>query len=274
VPNRIGGGDVTTSEPAGEKSANGLVKSADRVLLLLEYLSQTGQASFARIVRDLNLPTSSTYQLLQTAMTRGFIEMDETTRHFRLGFRVWEVAQSLAMAGDLVALAQPLMDELVRTTTETVQLAKLDGLENVYLAISESPHPMKLVSSVGARLPAHTTGVGKALLASLPEAALNSLLDGKDLESFTPRTITDHAALRRELQRIRSQGYAEDREEYIVGCRCVAIPILDATGTTLAAMSVSIPTPRYNRTIARRARESLAATVTRLERRARGLSAN
>jgi DNA-binding IclR family transcriptional regulator len=258
---------MTSNEPKDDKSVNGLVKSADRVLLLLEYLAKVGEATFASIVRDLDLPNSSTYQLLQTALRRDFIELDEGTRQFRLGFRLWEVAQSYAVAGDLVAIAQPLMDELVGITTETVQLARLDGLENVYLAISESPHPMKLVSSVGSRLPAHTTGVGKMLLADLPESTLSAILEGAVLASFTARTITDPTALRRELQRIRAHGYSEDKEEYIVGCRCVALPIRDATGSTVAAMSVSIPTPRYSKTIARTAREALAATVARLEQR-------
>ena len=94
----------------------------------------------------------------QTILSRGFIELDPSTRMFRLGFRLWEVAQSYAMTDDVVSLAQPLMDELTAVTTETVQLAGLEGLDNVYLAISESPHPMKLVSSVGKRLPAQPPG--------------------------------------------------------------------------------------------------------------------
>ena len=144
---------------------SGAVKSADRVLTLLEYLAEVKHAPFAAIVRDLGLPNSSCHQLLQTVTARGFIEFDEATRTFRLGSRLWEVAQSYTMAEDLAAIAQPLMDDLRDHTTETVQLARLDGLENVYLAISESPHPMKLVSAVGSRLSAHATGLGKVLLA-------------------------------------------------------------------------------------------------------------
>ena len=124
-------------------------------------------------------------------MWRGFIELDPSTRLFRLGFRLWEVAQSYAMTDDLVSLAQPLMDQLTTTTTETVQLARLEGLDNVYLAISESPHPMKLVSSVGKRLPAHATGLGKALLAGLDDDELARRLSGVTLARFTERTITD-----------------------------------------------------------------------------------
>lgn len=235
--------------------------------MLLEHLARAGPSTFGAITKELGFPGSSTHQLLQTMVGRGFIEFDPLTRTFRLGLRLWEVAQAYSGSEDLVALAQPLMDELVGETTETVQLARLDGLDNVYLAISESPHPMKLVSSVGARLPAHTTGVGKALLAQVAPDTLDTLLHGVQLRAFTPRTITDHEALRRELKRIRANGYAEDREEYLVGCRCVAMPIRNRSGVTLAAMSVSIPTPRFNRTVAANARDALAKTVKKLERR-------
>ena len=243
----------------------GPVKSADRVLLLLEYLAQVGEATFASIASDLELPSSSTHQLLQTALNRGFIELEESTRKFHLGFRLWEIAQSYPLAGNLLSFVQRLMDELVSTTTETVQLARLDGLDNVYLAISESPHPIKLVSSVGSRLPAHTTGLGKALLAGLPDTVLEELLDGAVLAAYTTRTITDVTVLRRELQRIRVRGYAEDNGEYVVGCRCIAMPIHNAAGKTVAAMSVSFPTPRYNKRVADNARAALAATIERLE---------
>jgi DNA-binding IclR family transcriptional regulator len=231
------------------------VKSADRVLAILEYLAKEGQASFAAIVRDLGLPLSSAHQLLQTILSRGFIELDPSTRLFRLGFRLWEVAQSYAMTDDVVSLAQPLMDELTAVTTETVQLARLEGLDNVYLAISESPHPMKLVSSVGKRLPAHATGLGKVLLAGLDDDELDRRLSGVTLARFT------------ELKRVRSRGFGYDNEEYVIGCRCVAAPVRDAADRVIAAMSVSVPTPRFNQEVAQHIRTALKETVKHLEDR-------
>ncbi|RIQ30983.1 IclR family transcriptional regulator [Jiangella rhizosphaerae] len=245
--------------------ASPAVKSADRVLTILEYLADHRGATFAAIVRDLGLPNSSTHQLLRTIRQRGFVEFDEITREFKLGFRLWEVAQSYSSVQHLADIAQPFMDELTAVTKETVQLSRLDGLENVYLAISESPHPMKLVSSVGHRLPAHTTGLGKVLLAELPDAVLDERLDGATLQRFTENTITDPAQLRAELKRIREQGYGEDREEYVVGCRCIAMPIHDPSGTTIAAMSVSVPTPRFDQQLARQIHAALPDTIRQLE---------
>lgn len=254
---------ATDKNPAGA----GAVKSASRVLTLLEYLAEVKTASFGSIVQDLNLPNSSAHALLQTVLHQGFIEYEESTRNFRLGFRLWEVAQSYAMDGDLATLAQPLMDQLTATTMETVQLARLDGLENVYLAISESPHAMKLVSAVGMRLASHATGLGKVLLASLGDDELDRRLAGVELAEYTERTITDPRRLRVELARIRNRGYGEDNEEFVRGCRCIAMPIHDSRGDVVAALSVSVPTPRYNQKVARTIREALRATVSQLEQR-------
>ncbi len=260
---------AATKQQTDETSARA-VKSADRVLAILEYLARKGPASFGAVVRDLGLPLSSAHQLLQTILWRGFIELDENTRLFKLGFRLWEVAQAYAMTDDLVSLAQPLMDELTSVTTETVQLARLEGVDNVYLAISESPHPMKLVSSVGKRLPAHATGLGKVLLAGLNDEELDRRLNGVTLARFTERTITDRNVLVSELKRVRSRGFGYDNEEYLIGCRCVAAPVRGAGGDVVAAISVSVPTPRFNQEVAQHIRTALKDTVRRLERRMGG----
>ncbi len=252
---------------SGAVSSSSGVKSAERVLAILEYLATNREATFSSIARDLALPNSSAHELLRTLARRRFIEQDPLNRSFCLGIRVWEIAQGYTAASNLVALARPLMQDLTARTLETVQLACLDGLENVYLAISESPHPMKLVSKPGGRLPAHATGLGKVLLASLAEDDLLRRLDAVQLARFTERTIVDVDALRLELARIRARGFGEDNEEYVIGCRCLAMPIRGPELGVVAAMSVSVPTPRFNQAVARWVRKALAKTVAELESR-------
>jgi len=251
--------------PPGDLSP-GAVKSADRSFSILEYLATAKEATFVSIVRELGLPNSSGHQLLQTALNRGYIEFDEKRRMFRLGFRLWEIAQSYVPADDMVLLAQPFMDDLRDITKETVQLAQLDGLQTLYLALSESPHPMKLVSAVGARLAAHATGLGKVLLAALPDDELQRRLRGVKLARLTDHTITDHTQLQAELHRIRKRGYSEDNEEYVIGCRCTAVPIQTRGGTGMA-LSVTVPTARYDRAFARRIRQALIDCAAAIEHR-------
>lgn len=243
------------------------VKSADRVLAVLDLLAARGPSTFSAIVAALGLPNSSAHNLLQTMVRRDYLEFDAEARTYALGLRLWQVAQAYGGNRDLVEEARPLMQRVVEVTGETVQLARLDRIENVYLAIAESPHPMKLVSAVGSRLYAHATGLGKALLSDLPDAEVRQRLAGVTLPAFTSNTITEVDRLLVALAEVRARGYATDDEEYVVGCRCVAMPIRGASGSVVAAMSVSIPTPRYTPAIADQARVALAEAVATLEGR-------
>lgn len=146
---------------------------------------------------------------------------------------------------DIAELVVPIMDQIVAEVGETVQTARLDGVENVYIAISESPHPMRLASSVGLRLHAHATGLGKALLAQLEPAEARRRLDAaQPLPSFTDHTITDTDALMHKIDRVRHDGYALDEEEYLDGCRCVAVPFPSGHGGLVVAMSITAPSNR------------------------------
>ena len=152
-----------------DDGAGSLVKSADRVLLIFDLIASRGPLTFSEVVGALGLPASSTHNLLKTLVRREYLLLDPDHRRYHLGLRLWEVAQAYVKSDSLPRLAQPIMDRVVAQTGETVQLARLDGVENVYLAISESPQPMKLVSAVGKRLYAHATGLGKVMLAGLSQ---------------------------------------------------------------------------------------------------------
>jgi len=256
---------MTIESPTATLSSG--VKSADRLMLLLEYLASNGQMPFSSIVKDLDLPNSSAHQLLQTAIHRGFIELDPKARTYRLGLKILEIGQAYFRALDLPAIAQPYMDRLLLLLGETIQLAKLDGLDTIHIAVAKSDHAVKLITDVGMRRPAHATGLGKVLLASLPEEEVRARLRGAKLRAFSDHTITDHDELIEELRRVRERGYAEDREEFAVGCWCFAMPLRNETGQTVAAMSVSIPTPRLTEEIARTALVRLGEMARTIEAR-------
>jgi DNA-binding IclR family transcriptional regulator len=116
---------------------------------------------------------------------------------------------------------------LAQTVGETVRPARLDGIENVYIAISESPHPFRLASSVGMRLHSHATGLGKALLSQLDQDEVGRRLTSVVLPKFTERTVADPACLLEEIDLARRQGYSTDEGEYLPGTRCVAVPLFN-----------------------------------------------
>jgi len=125
-----------------------------------------------------------------------------------------------------------------------VQLAVLDGIENVYLAKADCSHPLRLQSEIGKRLYAHATGLGKVLLAFLPHGELTKRLAGVRLPSFTTNTISHPEALLPALEVVRERGFAVDDQEYTPGLVCVAVPIFDRAGHVPAALSASIPLTR------------------------------
>lgn len=221
------------------------VKSALRVLLITELLTEYDQGlSFPEIQAHLDVPKSSLFSILRTMATRGYLLFSEETRRYRLGVRYWEAGQAFLRGADLPGVADPHLQEASDALGETVQLAVLDGMENVYIAKVEANQRLQLVSRVGSRLPAYATGLGKVLLAYLDDDDLRARLAEIELEAHTPRTLADVGQLVEELGRIREQGYGTDDGEYTPGVFCVAVPVRDHEDRVVAAMSCSVPEVR------------------------------
>lgn len=222
------------------------VKSADRALEILEVMTRTERPlTYTDLVHALHYPRTSLYCLLQTMVERGWASFDETNRTYTIGIRALEAGNTYTRCLGLVERALPLMETIRNELDETVQLAVLDGVQNVYIAKVDGRQTLTLASEVGRRLPAYATGVGKALLAGLGQAELEARLDAMELQPITPNTITDKARLLTQLTGIRRRGYAVDNEEYTIGIRCVAVPIYDYSQHTVAGLSVSVPAIRF-----------------------------
>lgn len=231
--------------PGSEIESSPGVKSARRVLDVIEFLAErkTG-ASFTHLSEQLDLPKSSLHSLLLTLSARGWIYLDEPSRHYRLGVKIWQIAQNFDWLDGLVRTAYKHLAAASDELNETVQLAVLDGIDNVYLAKAESDHPLQLVSRVGSRLPAYATGLGKVLLADLDREELRGRMASTVIQRFTDQTIATVDVLEQRLAEIRERGYGEDEGEYTPGVYCVAVPIRSPEGRTIAAISCSIPSAR------------------------------
>lgn len=243
------------------------VKSAHRVLTILELLTaREGPMTFTELREALELPRSSLHSLLITMSESGWLRFDEATRSYTLGIRTLEAGNAYTRSLTLRARAWPYMTAVRDQLNETVQLAVLDGRHNVYIAKADGVQALRLASEVGRRLPAHATGLGKAMLAYLPADVLDELFAGIQLERYTSKTLPSLDALKAALERIRAVGYAADNEEYSIGVRCIAVPIRDHTGAVVAAMSVSAPTIRFDRDARRQAIDLLLPASRDLSR--------
>jgi len=218
------------------------VKSAARVLEVLEALADEGPLNLRDLAAHLHVPKSSMHALLRTMQRRGWLETDATGTLYGLGLRSL-LAGSAYVDGDaVVRKTAPVLDQLAAQTGETVHLGRLEGGDVVYLAKRESSHPLRLFSSVGRRLPAHSVALGKALLAEMtPEHAMACL--PRQLQAMTSRTITDPARLLADLEEVRRVGYAVDDEESAAGLRCLGVALRRRSGTR-DAISVSVPVVR------------------------------
>lgn len=180
--------------------------------------------------------------LLRTLVDLDWVETDSTGTRYGIGVRALLVGTSYIDGDEAVSAARPTLDRLSDDTTETIHMARLDGTNVVYLATRQSQHYLRPFTRVGRRLPAHSTSLGKALLATYDDEHVRKLLP-QTLPSLTANTHTDREALIEELALVREQGYAVDREENTLGLRCFGVAVPYRTPAR-DAISCSVPVAR------------------------------
>lgn len=226
----------------------GGVRAIERGCELLDILSKGEQSHSIRDLSErLNLPKSTVHRILSTFCHYGYVEQNEVSKEYRLGFRMVELGQAVLGRIELRKEARPFLHELAFRVKETVHLTRLDKNEIVYLEKVEKlddPKGLRMASRVGMRIHAHSCAVGKVLLAHLSESERNEVFSEKGLPKLTKNTIVDRDQLLAHLEQVKAQGYAVDNEENEEGIKCVAAPIRNDRKEVIAAISVSAPSIR------------------------------
>jgi IclR family KDG regulon transcriptional repressor len=224
------------------------VPAASRALDILELFLRTPVLSAPEIGRRLELPRTTVHELVGTLLDRSYLtQVPGQPVRYRLGIRLFQLGSVFAENLDLAREAQQAAAEMAAACEETVHVAVLDGSDVVYIARVDSVHPVRMVSAVGRRVPAHCTGVGKMLLSGLPAERLDELYPRRrQLATMTARSIPTSARLRSALAEVREQGLAYDNGESSEDVNCVAAGVYGHTGEMVAAMSISVPTTRWN----------------------------
>jgi IclR family acetate operon transcriptional repressor len=222
------------------------VKSLLKALAILEFLAEGDQSGYTltQLSRGLRLHVSTVHRLLVNLLRQGFVEQDGATGSYQLSFQVLRMGLKVLARLDFRRVAEPLLRQLNRQTQETVQLAILRGDKVVPIEKFGSLQPVGLDAPLGGILPLHSTGVGKAILAYQEDEFLKRLAVSPGLERYTPHTITMIAQLKKELAKVREEGYSIDNEETVEGLRCVAAPVFDHSGNVVASFSVAGPATR------------------------------
>jgi IclR family transcriptional regulator, acetate operon repressor len=236
------------ADPVTKKSSarNGAsVQSLERALDILELLGGSeGELGVTEIGPAVGLPNGTAHRLLATLTRRGYARQNPNTRKYNLGIKAFALATSARER--LGPLARPFLAELMEVSQESSNLAMLDKNSVVYLEQVPAPRMVRMFTEPGNRVPPHSSGTGKVLLAYQSEETIDSITRQTGLPRFTPHTITDANRLKGELEGIRQQGYAIDSEEMEEGVRCLAAPVFGPDGSILAAMSVSGPAGRLD----------------------------
>ncbi|MQA98363.1 MAG: helix-turn-helix domain-containing protein [Streptosporangiales bacterium] len=218
------------------------VEKAFRVLQTFSSDHPTLTVSEAAELTGLSRATAR--RILLTCVRLGFAEADG--RRFRLTPRVLRLGYGYLSSLPIWERAQPHMLALADEVRESCSAATLDGGEIVYVARVPANRSMSITLSVGSRLPAYPTSMGRVLLAALPEPRLAEYLRTVELEPLTSQTITDPRELAAKLAQVREQGYAMVDGEREEGVRSAAAPVRDSSGAVIAAINVSVNAGRIS----------------------------
>lgn len=228
----------------GQAPPDKIVNSVDRAIRILDYCADNREVTLTQLAQEMQAPKTTVFDILRTLESRAMVQRDPATGGYSPGLHMIELGYSAVRGYGVRRVLAPVLQALNEELDETVHLTVLDDAEVLYIECYESSKRLRTYSVIGIRGPLHCTSVGKAILAWLPPGKQDDLLGRIDYEGFTENTITDAAALRRELLTIHQRGYAVDDVEHEEGVRCVGVPVFGRQGEVAASVSVSGPTQR------------------------------
>jgi IclR family KDG regulon transcriptional repressor len=221
-------------------------KTVQRALDVLQvFLDNKGEASLSDISESIGLSISTVYRIISVLRENGYIIHGDSRRKYLIGTKFLEFSSIVKSTLKIEDVARPFMQELQQLSNESVHISRSSGTQMSYLEIIHSSQVLRIVPVIGVKAPLHCTAAGKVFLAQLGKKEFERLFKrGKRLESHTSHTITDIDELSKQLEKVRAEGVAIDREEYVLGVTDIAAPIMDSDGKFVACLGVFVPSPR------------------------------
>jgi DNA-binding IclR family transcriptional regulator len=222
------------------------VRVLHKTLDILETIKSTESGyKLADLARKVDLPKATVYRILTTLEGRGYLDRT-SDGSYRMAKKLFDMQRTAPLEQILHRVAQPVMERLVASCKETVNLGILDAGEVVVINTVESPQAVRMSSKIGNRRYLHSTAIGKVLLGGMPDKEVQRLLRIKGIPKLTGETITTKPAVMAEIQKVRTQGWALDNQENEIEGRCIGAPITGPDGSIVAALSISGPVFRMD----------------------------
>ncbi len=227
-----------------DMNGGGTVQALDRALSLLRLVAASDGLTLTEISQRAGMAPSTAHRLMTTLESKGFVDMQPQSGEWTIGVEAFRIGTAFLRRIKAADMGRAIMRELMEACGETVNLGIADDDDVVFISQVETHETIRAFFRPGTRGPMHASGIGKALLAQMPDARVKRILQRKGLAAFTRQTIVDSKRLFAELAQVRAQGWAVDNEERTMGMRCIAAPIFNEYGEAVAGVSVSGPAVR------------------------------
>jgi IclR family transcriptional regulator, acetate operon repressor len=244
----------TTRRPASRRNAaperrpDAISTATMRTFAILDFVAQAPAAvEVSNVIETLTLPKATAYRLVDGLVSSGYLAREPVHKRLTVGSRLTDIAFATLRASMRDSSRHALLRRLAHQVNETCNIGVILNGEIVYLDRVEAEHwPLRLHFGAGSRVPLHCSAIGKLHLALLPARRRQRLLQSLELKRFTDGTITERSRLEAELRQIRRERVSFDREEYLAGVVCVAVPVIGRNGEMLAAIAIQAPEARMN----------------------------
>ena len=242
-----------------------IVKSADRVLQILEAVGQTKEGlTHSELSRVLNIPKGSLSLLCSNLLEREYLIFIPETKQYTLGPQILALTGRFLDDFDIARLAQPIIRELSRKLDEDVEITIKKGNEILIICKESCSKLIRRIIAVGDRYPMYATAAGKVILSYLAERELDQYFLSVELKPITTKTITDVEILKSQLKKIRAVGLSFNQDEMHEGVSAIAAPIFDFNKKAVASMALIIPSLRFHRKMFKSFGEALRGAADRL----------
>ncbi|WP_129115433.1 HTH-type transcriptional regulator XacR [Halegenticoccus tardaugens] len=220
------------------------VRTTEKTLALVEALMEEGPCGVTELAQNLDMGKSAVHNHLTTLRKHGYVL--KTGDEYRVGLKFLEIGGCTRKSMEFYQVAEPEVKSLAAETGELANLLVEEQGLGVYLMRSKGEQAVNLDTYAGLRTYLHTTALGKAILAYLPESRVDEIIDQRGLEPITSKSIETRDELFETLEAVRERGYAIDDGERLEGLRCIAAPVKTSSGTVLGSISVSAPASRVS----------------------------